>query len=114
MSKHTRPKNWPAHIHWNTPEEEAEINRGIALDPDNPEWTEEDFKRARPAREVMGNAFVNQMERERERRLRGPQKAPTKELISVRLDRDVLAQLRAGGRGWQARMNAILRKSVLG
>jgi hypothetical protein len=33
--------------------EEAEIQRGIALDEDNAEWTEEDFRRARPFAEVF-------------------------------------------------------------
>lgn len=31
----------------NTPEEEAAIQRGIDQDPDNPEWTADDFKKAR-------------------------------------------------------------------
>jgi hypothetical protein len=31
----------------NTPEEEAAIQRGIEQDPDNPEWTAEDFKKTR-------------------------------------------------------------------
>ena len=34
-------------------EEEAEIQAEIAADPDNPEWTEEDFRRARPFAEVF-------------------------------------------------------------
>ena len=33
-------------------EEEASIQRGIAEDPDNPEWTEEDFKNAQPFADV--------------------------------------------------------------
>ena len=37
----TKPK-----IIRNTPEEEAEIQAGIDRDPDNPEWTDEDFKNA--------------------------------------------------------------------
>lgn len=36
-----------------TPEEDAEIQRGIDADPDNPEWTAEDFARARPFRESV-------------------------------------------------------------
>jgi hypothetical protein len=36
-----------------TPEEDAEINAGIARDPDNPELTDEDFARMRPAVEVV-------------------------------------------------------------
>jgi uncharacterized protein (DUF4415 family) len=43
------------------------------------------------------------------RRARGPQKSPTKELISLRLDRDVLEAYRATGRGWQTRANEALR-----
>jgi len=43
------------------------------------------------------------------RRLRGPQKAPTKELISIRLPRDVVGRFRAGGPGWQGRMEEALR-----
>lgn len=30
----------------NTPEEEAAIQRGIDQDPDNPEWTADDFAKA--------------------------------------------------------------------
>ena len=30
-----------------TDEEEAAIQRGIAADPDNPEWTDDQFRRAR-------------------------------------------------------------------
>ena len=40
---------------------------------------------------------------------RGPQKAPTKVLISIRLDRDIVETLRATGRGWQSRINDWLR-----
>jgi uncharacterized protein (DUF4415 family) len=43
-------------------------------------------------------------------RKRGPQKAPTKELISIRLSRDVVESLRTSGRGWQARVDMMLRK----
>ena len=43
---------------------------------------------------------------------RGPQKAPIKEMISLRLDRDVLAAWRATGPGWQARMNDALRAAL--
>lgn len=40
-----------------TEAEDAEINAGIAADPDNPEWTEDDFARARPASEVLPEIF---------------------------------------------------------
>jgi uncharacterized protein (DUF4415 family) len=35
--------------------------------------------------------------------------APAKEPISLRVDEDVLAWFKAQGRGWQTRMNAVLR-----
>lgn len=92
----------------NTPEEEAAIQRGIAEDPDNPEWTEEDFARALPAAQVMPREFMEQ----HAKRHRGPQKAPTKVLVSLRLDRDVLERLRATGHGWQTRANELLREAI--
>jgi len=76
---------------------------------DSPELTEADFAKARPAREVLPADFL---ERAAKRRARGPQKAPTKELVSLRLDRDVLTKFREQGRGWQVRINAALRKAA--
>lgn len=92
-----------------TAEEDAEIQRGIDLDPDNPEWTAEDFARAHPAREVHPELVEDWL-----RRKRGKQRAPTKVLVSLRLEREVVEKLRASGRGWQSRANDMLRKAVLG
>ena len=97
------------HIRRNTPEEEAAINRGIADDPDNPELTEADFARMRPAIEVVPDIVEDWL-----RRTRGKQQKPTKVLVSLRLERDVVDRLRASGRGWQSRANDMLRKAVLG
>jgi len=91
-----------------SPETEAAIQAGIAQDPDNPEWTAEDFARARPADEVAPELVTAW------RRSRGPQKKPTKELVSLRIERDVLERLRASGPGWQTRANDMLRAAVLG
>ena len=38
---------------------------------------------------------------------------PVKKQITARLDADVLAWLKAGGKGCQSRMNAILRRAML-
>ncbi len=108
MSMKSRPKNLPRQFHWPTDEEEAAIQRGIALDPDNPEWTGEDFKHARPAAEMLPRDVY----RELTKRRRGPQKAPTKVLVSLRLDREVVEKLRATGQGWQTRANDLLRKAI--
>ncbi len=38
---------------------------------------------------------------------------PVKKQITARLDADALAWLKAGGKGYQSRMNAILRQAML-
>jgi uncharacterized protein (DUF4415 family) len=45
---------------------------------------------------------------------RGPQKAPTKQQVTLRLDRDILDRFRATGEGWQSRINDALRKARVG
>ncbi|OQX11652.1 MAG: hypothetical protein BWK73_16975 [Thiothrix lacustris] len=42
-----------------------------------------------------------------------PMYRPTKQTTTVRLDADVLAWLKSKGRGYQTRLNAILRESML-
>jgi uncharacterized protein (DUF4415 family) len=46
------------------------------------------------------------------RRPRGPQKAPTKVQVALRLDRDIVEHLRASGEGWQTRVNDLLRAAI--
>ena len=41
--------------------------------------------------------------------VRGPQRAPTKERITIRLSRDVVERFRATGDGWQTRVDAALQ-----
>lgn len=47
------------------------------------------------------------------RRGRGPQRAPVKQQISLRLDSEVIAKFRATGRGWQTRINAVLKAATI-
>lgn len=75
-----------------TDEEDARINQGIALDADNPELTERDFRRAVPASAIVPDLAS-------QRRVRGPQKAPTKKLVSIRLDPDLVDGLKQGRSG---------------
>lgn len=44
------------------------------------------------------------------RRLRGAQKTPTKVPTTIRFDADILAGLKASGRGWQTRVNDAMRE----
>lgn len=74
---------------------------------DNPELTDEELAEGRPFREVFPE-LAKSIE-EQLARTRGKQKSPTKELISLRVDRDILAAYRATGPGWQKRMNDALR-----
>ena len=43
---------------------------------------------------------------------RGPQKAPTKRLVSLRLSPEVVEHFKATGRGWQTRIDGVLLESV--
>lgn len=77
-----------------------------AKDPDNPEWTRDMFKKARPAKEVFPTLDLPKPKR------RGPQKRPTKVQTTIRLDRDVLNHFKREGSGWQSRINETLRKAL--
>jgi uncharacterized protein (DUF4415 family) len=72
-----------------TDEEDAEINAGIAADPDTYELTDAEFKRLRP----VGR----------------PKAEVTKERITIRLSPEVVATFRATGKGWQTRMDQALQ-----
>ena len=76
-------------------------------DPDNPEWTAEDFARARPASELPPEilALFPNTRRGRPRKPEGERKKPVK----LNLDPDVIAAFKADGPGWQSRMNQALR-----
>lgn len=56
-----------------------------------PEWTADDFSRARPFRSMF---------------------RPRKEQITARIDADVLAWLKSHGKGYQTYMNDLLRKDM--
>jgi uncharacterized protein (DUF4415 family) len=78
-------------------------------DEDTPEWTAEDFARAKPL-----DHFPELADIIRKRGERGPQKAPTKQQVTLRLDRDVVERFKATGPGWQSRINNALRKARVG
>ena len=46
------------------------------------------------------------------RRSRGRPTGTNKEQVAIRLDKDVVEKLRATGKGWQTRVNSILRDWV--
>ena len=76
---------------------------------DNPEITPERFAEAVAANRKLPPEFMASLER---RRARGPQKSPTKQLVSVRLAREIVEHFKAQGPGWQTRMNDALRTLI--
>jgi len=46
--------------------------------------------------------------------IRNPFYKPVKQQLTVRLDADVIAWLRKQGKGYQTRMNSVLRETMLG
>ncbi len=92
-------------------EEEAQINAGIAADPDTWESTDEEFARARPASEVLPPEIYAGLVALQQRRARGrPPLETPKIATAIRFDADVLAGLRATGKGWQTRVNDAMRQ----
>jgi len=85
------------------------MSRKVVFDEDNPEWTEEDFRVARPPEEVLPPDVLAAFPRTR---IRGPQKAPRKVPVSLRLSADVVAHYRATGPGWQSRIDDDLKKAA--
>ncbi len=82
------------------------MSRKAPPDAENPEWTRKDFEKARPASELPPDvrmAFP---------RMRGAQKADKKVPVSIRLSPEVVVRFKAGGPGWQARIDEALKKAL--
>ena len=74
-------------------EEDAAINAAALSDPDAQPLSDAELALLRPAR---GRPVV----------------AVKRPMLSMRVDPDVLAYLRASGKGWQTKVNALLRRAV--
>jgi uncharacterized protein (DUF4415 family) len=82
------------------------------FDDDNPEWTKADFA---AATKFPGGLRLKDLKPGELARLvgkRGPQKAPTKIAVSIRLSPDVVKHFKAKGPCWQSRIDDALRKIV--
>ena len=73
---------------------------------DNPELTKADIANARPFSEVFPDLVTST------RKGRGPNKSPTKKLVSLRLSPEVIEHFKSTGAGWQSRIDETLRKAV--
>jgi uncharacterized protein (DUF4415 family) len=85
------------------------IDAASRPDDENPEWTREDFKRTRPAPVLIGELLGREVAEFFAQRWVRPRKAAPKINQTLRLDADVVAAYRRQGRGWQTRINALLR-----
>ena len=76
-----------------------------------PEATDEWFRAARPATEVLPDLVGATAARALLVPKRGrPFSANPKEHVNLRLDTDVVSAFRRTGRGWQTRLNDVLRE----
>ena len=67
------------------------------------ELTANDLAAFRPARKALPVSLRRKIG------VRGPQKFPTKERITIRLSQDVVQRFRATGAGWQTRVDVALQ-----
>jgi uncharacterized protein (DUF4415 family) len=80
----------------------------VVIDDENPEWTVDDFAHSKRGADIPAHiraAFG---------KTRGRPAGSNKQLISLRIDRDVIDRFRATGSGWQSRINEALRNAALG
>lgn len=70
--------------------------REVVFDSDIPEFTEEQLAEFHPVNPEYFRI------------------TPKKQTICIKIDSDVLCALKAEGKGYQTRINAILRKAVIG
>jgi uncharacterized protein (DUF4415 family) len=73
-------------------------------DVESPELTAEEFAKAKPFAEALPDLAASI------RKGRGPNKAPTKKLVSIRLSGSVIDKYKSGGEGWQSRIDADLKR----
>jgi uncharacterized protein (DUF4415 family) len=73
-------------------------------DVQSPELTAEAIAKAKPFAEALPELAASI------RKGRGPNRAPTKKLVSLRLSGQVLDAYKAKGPGWQSRIDADLRR----
>jgi len=81
-----------------------------APDDENPEWTETDFARARPVTDFP--ELVEILTRHGKLGRPPLPEGQRKRRVTLHLDPEVLDRLKQGGKGWQTRANAALRRAL--
>lgn len=75
---------------------------------DSPELTDEELAQLRPARDVLPPEVYAALPSRGGR----PKSERPKQLVSLRLDPDVVETFKATGPGWQTRMNEVLAEAA--
>ena len=78
-------------------------------DADSPELTDDQLAQGRPFAEVFPD-LMDSIRRSRGR----PALANPRKHISLRLDPDVIDKFKATGKGWQGRINEVLKNAKIG
>lgn len=105
--KESRPR-----IVRNTPEEEAEVARQIAENPDEREWTDEDWANAKSMQELFPRSFTWHKERQ------AALESGLVERVTITLDRETINWFKArtgedgetGGTKWMMLVEKTLRQ----
>lgn len=80
------------------------------VDPDDaPAWTDEQIARAQKA---VGEKVVREASGTLSRGPGRPRKPDAKQVVSLRLEPEVIAAYKALGPGWQTRMSAVVSASI--
>lgn len=82
------------------------------IDDENPEWTAEDFAKARPASEALPQIFGAKVAQEMLKPRGRPRAEHPKERINIRLSHEVVEHFKSSGDGWQTRIDAALRQFI--
>ncbi|WP_082081715.1 BrnA antitoxin family protein [Bradyrhizobium sp. LTSP857] len=80
----------------------------IVDDPENPEWSAADFARAKSPEEVLSPDVLAVFGKKR-----GPQRAPKKVPVSIRLSKVVVTHFKEMGPGWQSKIDTTLKNIVM-
>ena len=90
-----------------TPEEDAEINRQIAEDPDTFELDEEWFKEAKTSEEIIPHILERYLQENEDL------ESGRKERLRILVDKEVLDYFRNQGGNWHSRINEALKQVML-
>ena len=91
---------------------DEQLTQNALEDPDNPPLTDDDLAKARPASEVLHELLGQELATEMLKKRGRPRKESTKQQVTLRISPEVIEYYRSTGRGWQSRIDQVLRDSI--